>query len=73
MVHNSQHKKYTHVYALVRIDDFGPDIPFNADSVVVTKVFSDQEKAESEAERLNKLNGEKDCHYFVRITRMEDR
>lgn len=64
-------RKYDHVFAIVRIDT-----PASAETplwqmVVVTKVVWEQETAEREVERLNRLNGSKGAFYLWMITRLE--
>jgi hypothetical protein len=59
------------VYAIVRIDT-----PANAETplsqmVVVTKVVWEQETAEREVDRLNRLNQSKGALYFWMVTRLE--
>jgi hypothetical protein len=70
---NQPHKIYQHVYAVVRIDDFLNEDELRDDSVNITKVFWDQSQADKEAKRLNDLNGAKDAHYFVRMTRLDNK
>ena len=65
-------RKYEHLYAIVRYvtnaDEATPiDLRF-----LVTKVVSDGNYAQREANRLNTLNKDKDYHYFVQITRFEE-
>jgi hypothetical protein len=59
--------------AVVRVD--GPADPADPDScynlISVCRVFADQDKAESEAERLNSLNRPKGAYYFATVARVE--
>lgn len=66
---NSPNSKYRHVYAVVRMDlpifEGQPEASFSD-----VKVYSSEESAEKETSRLNKINADKRCEYFTRITRM---
>jgi hypothetical protein len=68
---NKPNRKYRHVCAVVRVD-----IPIYLGqpeaSFTVVKVFSSEEEAEKGTSRLSKINANKDCKYFTRITRMVD-
>jgi hypothetical protein len=64
-----EHSKLVHVYAIIRIETSG-DYSWE-NRVTVTKVVKDEETAQREVERLNKLNAEKGCLYLWQITRME--
>jgi len=64
---NQPHKRYEHVYAIVRFDNYLSDIE-NATSVV--KCYINEEEAEKETRRLNKINSDKDCRYLVYISRL---
>ncbi len=68
---NKSNSKYRHVYAVVRLDvpifEGQPEASFS-----VVKVFSSEGRAQKEASRLNKINADKSCKYFTRITRMVD-
>ena len=63
--------KIQHAFAVVRIDDFGKE--FSENKVHVVKVVWTEERANSEVERLNRLNAEKGCHYFSQIVRIEQK
>ena len=66
---NKPHSKFSHVYALVRIDaPLSADSPENSISVV--KVLRSEEAAEKEALRLRDLNKGKGCAYHVYVTRL---
>jgi hypothetical protein len=68
---NKPNKKFRHVYAVVRVDfpiyEGQPEASFT-----VVKVYSSEETAEKETSRLSKINADKKCKYFTRITRMVD-
>jgi hypothetical protein len=57
----------THVYAVLRIDDSEGNL---ADRITVKEVVTTAALAESEAARLNQLNGSKSCEYVVRLARL---
>ena len=63
--------KYRHVFAVVRTD-----VPVNQDapenSITVVMVLSSEESAELETDRLNRINADKHCTYFMCITHMVD-
>jgi len=69
VVRDKQHAKYPHGYAIVRIDRVVSENQ-PEDSVAVVKVFSSRIAAEKDAARLNGVNAEKGCRYFVYVTRM---
>ena len=56
-----------HVYAVLRIDEGSAEL---ADRINVKEVVTSAALAESEAARLNRLNGDKGCKYIVRLTRL---
>lgn len=63
--------RHEHVYAVVRFDaDADPATPIDL-RVTVKKVVRDPRFADSEAKRLNALNGDKGSYYFVQVTRLE--
>jgi hypothetical protein len=64
-----EHSKLIHVFAIIRVETSG-DYSWQ-NRVTVTKIMKDEEMAKQEVERLNKLNAEKGCLYFLQITRME--
>lgn len=61
------HSKYQHVYPVVRWDSHVTGIETQ---ITVTKVFRSEPPAREEAERLNSLNHEKGCIYFVTLSRL---
>lgn len=69
VVRDKPHAKYPHGYAIVRIDRVVAENQLE-DSVTVVKVFSSKMAAEKDAARLNGINAEKGCRYFVYVTRM---
>jgi hypothetical protein len=65
----------TPAYAVVRLDHFqidggAMDAAGLERAVTVKEVLLDQARAEAEVERLNKLNADKQCHYFCQYTRL---
>jgi len=65
----------TAAYAVVRLDHFlidggATDSARLERAVTVKEVHLDQVRAEAEVERLNKLNADKQCHYFCQYTRL---
>ena len=63
-------KPSEHVYAIVRFDRFA-DSPEN--SFTVKEIVRSQAVAESEVNRLNEVNADKDCTYFWQTTRVRSR
>jgi len=62
-------------YAVVRLDYFlsevsTPNGTALERAVTVKEVLLDRTKAEAEVERLNKVNADKQCHYFCKHTRL---
>lgn len=65
-------KKYGHVYAIVRYEtDADQATPIEI-RVTVKKIVTDAHHAEREVQRLNDLNKDKGCYYFMQVTRLED-
>jgi len=65
-------EKYRQVYAILRYDAFqGPSTPIE-NLISVKRILLDEEKARAEVERLNGLNEEKGCRYFMQATRMSE-
>jgi hypothetical protein len=64
----------TPAYAVVRLDHFlvgdAADAAGLQRAVTVKEVLLDQARAEAEVERLNKLNADKQSHYFCQYTRL---
>ena len=56
-----------HVYAVVRVDDFNAE--FGDGAISIKEILPTMEEAVAEVGRLNKLNADKECHYFWRMTR----
>jgi hypothetical protein len=68
-------RQSTPAYAVVRLDHFqadggGTDGARLERAVTVKEVLLNQARAEAEVERLNKLNADKQCHYFCQYTRL---
>jgi hypothetical protein len=59
------HRKYPHVYAIIRIDSYRA----LETCATVVKVMASRDQAEQEAARLRKLNEGKECTYIVQTTR----
>ena len=53
------------VYAVIRVDDYA----ILEDSVTVKEVLPTMDQAAEEVERLNRLNKDKQAHYFWQTTR----
>ena len=62
---NKPHRKYPHVYAIIRIDSYMA----LENCATVVKVMASRDQAEQEAARLIKLNKGKECTYIVQTTR----
>jgi hypothetical protein len=63
--------RYTHVYAIVRVDTSAQsDVPLDV-RITVKKIVTDPTVAEAEVKRLNDLNAGKGCTYFFQVTRLE--
>jgi hypothetical protein len=59
------------VFALVRVDsDHGVGAALE-NRVTVKRVMRSESGARSEADRLNALNSDKGCYYFVQMTRLD--
>jgi hypothetical protein len=57
-------------FAVVRIDRFLADVATLQNLITVKEIVMSKETAQSEVDRLNKLNGPKDCVYFWTQTRL---
>lgn len=69
------HSRHTHLFGIVRVDlallpDGAPSLVALERAVVGTKVFRSKVDATLEANRLNTLNADKQCHYLVVYLRM---
>ena len=64
---------YEHVYAIIRVERGGVGQlgELNPHLITITKAFRSKEKAESEVERLSRVNSDKRCTYFSRLARLE--
>jgi len=69
MTAGRKHARYSHVYAIVRID-LPVDESNPKNTVAIVKVISSEQLAEAETDRLNQINADKSCLYFTCITRM---
>lgn len=59
------------VFAVVRFDHFADlDVPLEHQFTVV-RVMQEQAEASREVDRLNALNSDKDCRYYVQVTRWQ--
>ncbi len=66
-------KKYDHAFAIIRVDLFCESDTPPEQKITVVKVVWDQQRAEEETERLNRLNGAKGAQYFWQVARLERR
>jgi hypothetical protein len=67
------HRKYRHVFAVIRLDDFHSSDAALEDRFYVKKVMLTEEAAQEEAARLNAVNSDKDCRYVVHIAQLDER
>lgn len=67
---DARNEKYDHVYAIIRIDNFEA-YPGITDCATVKVVLLDKKLGEAEIERLNKVNHDKGCKYFLQQTRIQ--
>ncbi len=58
-----------HLFAIVRVDEFQSNAPWN-NRITVKEIVTTEEEARHEVERLNGLNQEKGCVYFWQVTRL---
>jgi len=64
---------YEQAYAVLRYDEFqDSSIPIE-NRMTVTRVLFDEANARAEVQRLNALNGEKGCRYFMQATKVIER
>jgi hypothetical protein len=64
-----------HAWAVIRVDSSDAEARRAEDLVhriAVKEVVMDQATADSEVERLNRLNSEKGAYYFSQVTRLRD-
>jgi hypothetical protein len=59
------------VYAIVRVDEFHDESVTWANKIKVTKVVFDRLTAQSEVDRLTRINGGKGATYFWQATHIE--
>ncbi len=64
-------RDYSHVYAIIRVDEFqGPDCPVN-DKVAVKEIVWTEAEADQEVDRLNSLPSKpKETYYYSQVTRL---
>jgi len=64
---NRHHKERDEVWAVVRYDEFqsDPEVAFT-----IKEIVRSRELADMEAARLNELNSEKQCRYWVLMGRL---
>jgi hypothetical protein len=60
----------THVYAIVRVNEFQPPTSAWDVRVTVKEVVATRDDAQREVERLNAVKRGKRCFYFWQLTRM---
>ncbi|MGH8991091.1 MAG: hypothetical protein ACRDZ7_06135 [Acidimicrobiia bacterium] len=67
----TEHSKYQHVFAIVRVDQFTLDVDVEQ-GITVTKVVTSVEEAAAEVERLNALREKAGgrSRYFWQVTRL---
>jgi putative addiction module component (TIGR02574 family) len=63
-------RRFKHVDAIVRCDDYSVDVPLS-ERITVKEIVTDPDFAESEVKRLNELNHDKRCFYFSQLTRFQ--
>ena len=68
-MNETPHSKFTHLYAVVRID-FPVDCEHPENSFAIVKAFSSKLDANREADRLNNVNASKRCRYVLTTTRL---
>jgi hypothetical protein len=66
----SKNLKFDHAFVVIRIDEFMAKYSVE-DQIAAVKAYWNPEDAQQEVERLNKLNGDKGCHYFWQVVRIE--
>lgn len=62
--------RYPHLWVVARVDDYLADAATEVKMSLVS-AYADASAADAEAERLNALNGDKDCRYVVLMTRLK--
>lgn len=62
-------KRNTPAFAIIRIDDHEEKTPIE-NVFTIQKVMLVMEEAQEEVNRLNKLNADKGCKYFLKQTRL---
>lgn len=61
---------YRQVYAILRYDEFQDNSTAIENRVTVTRVILEEAIARAEVQRLNSMNAQKGCRYFVQATRL---
>jgi hypothetical protein len=61
---------YRQVYAILRYDEFQDSSIAIENRVTVTRVTFEEATARAEVQRLNSLNAQKGCKYFMQATRL---
>jgi hypothetical protein len=71
---NTPNTRFPHLWIVLRIDQY-PGTPWDQDAVTVTSVFTSEEAALADVDRLNALTAERGggSTYFTRIGRLKDR
>jgi hypothetical protein len=65
-----KHKRVRHVFAVIRWDRYLPvDVP---QQITVKMIVPTQQRAETEVERLNALEGSGHSLYFWQLTRVDE-
>lgn len=64
------HARYSHLYVILRVDDFSSADRVE-DRVAAVSAFYLIAEAEVEAARLSRLAGDKRCHYAILQTRLK--
>ena len=66
-------RRFVPGYAIVRVDNFQDvDVAGIENVITIKRIMFDEIEAQKEMDRLNDLNGEKGCEYFVQYTRVDD-
>jgi hypothetical protein len=61
---------YRQVYAILRYDEFQDSSTTIENRVTVTRVMLEEANARAEVQRLNAMNAQKGCRYFMQATRL---
>ena len=71
MVDEKPNAKFEHVFAVVRIDTDLLSGQSLDNAFTIVKALRKREDADREVERLNDVNADKSCNYFVQLCRLE--